>query len=110
MRRTDVFGTLVCCLAGCAITALSITLTVYLYKAQNIIMNLKEDELLLTVNLTCLVFFNLVSAALASGMISLGGFLLKRLIEMSYEDAVGHAKKEMNGHIPIKENNENEDI
>jgi hypothetical protein len=91
---------------GLAITTLCITLTVYLFKAQSIIMHLKEQEILWQVNLTCLVIFSLLSFFMIVSLIALGLFLLLHLTEMVYEDAVERAKKELDGNIPL----ENEDV
>jgi hypothetical protein len=83
---------------GLVITALCITLTGYLFEAQNIIMNLKEQELLWSVNLTCLVIFSLLSLVMIVIMVALGLFLLLHLTEMIYDPH----KKELEGNLPLE--------
>jgi hypothetical protein len=46
-----------------------------------------------------------LSGIMGIAMIVLGGCLIRKLIDMIYQDAVELAKAELNGNIPIEENN-----
>lgn len=103
MNKAEVCGWLLLYLLGIILTALCITLTTYLYKAQIIINQLKDHELLSPVNFTCLIFFFILSTFMIVVLVAIGFFFAQAVVEGIYEDAVQRAKAELKGNVPIEE-------